>query len=432
MKKKEYSKQLIIILLIITLLLTSNRPLRILNGNAQPQIREYSISAPSLTNDIFGRSSTQSYIIRLPNSYNTSDQRYPVIYFLHGFSTNPKYFENTFASINFEDVIVVLPSGHHEIVGGTFWENSPITGNWEDYLIYDVVNFTDTNFRTIADRDFRGISGLSMGGYSAINIGIKHPEVFGSVYSISPGLFDENGLEDTDMFTSTVQNFVADFFETSQGMSFFESLMHYDETMASLAAGDIRRFTVAYGSAFSPNTTLGSPFINYPTIIGGQLVRDDTYEEWYNGFGGIESEIKQYEENIMSLNSLKIEYGEYDGYRWIPRGCRFLSDELSKTNLTHEIVETSLGHANSIKLRIEAHMIPFFNEVFQPSTTDESETQTPTSPEESNQTVEESSTEISEPSSDELKENSNYSTFLIVGLLIIIVIKYLKGQIFGR
>jgi pimeloyl-ACP methyl ester carboxylesterase len=432
MKKKENSKQLITILFIFTLLLTSNNHLQIQNGNAQPQMQEFFISAPSLINDIFGRSSTQSYIIRPPNFYNTSDQRYPVIYFLHGFSTNPEYFENTFASINFEDVIVVLPSGHHEIVGGTFWENSPITGNWEDYLIYDVVNFTDSNFRTIADRDFRGVSGLSMGGYAAINIGIKHPDVFGSVYAISPGLFDENGLEDTDMFTSTVQNFVADFFETSQDLSFFESLMHYDETMASLAAGDIRRFTLAYGSAFSPNRTLGCPFINYPISNGGQLVRDDTYEEWYNGFGGIESEIKQYEESIMSLNGLKIEYGEYDGYRWIPRGCRFLSDELSKANLTHEIVETNLGHANSIKFRIETHMIPFFIETFQLPITEESETQTPMSQEESSQTVEETSIEVSEQSSKVPKETSNYSMFLIVGLLIIIVIKLLKRQIFGR
>jgi S-formylglutathione hydrolase FrmB len=85
-------------------------------------------------------------------------------------------------------------------LGGSFYVNSSVTGDWEDFIAQDVVGYVDSNFRTLAQSESRGITGHSMGGFGALNIAMHRPDVFGAVYSMSPGLFDENGLAESQMF----------------------------------------------------------------------------------------------------------------------------------------------------------------------------------------------------------------------------------------
>jgi predicted alpha/beta superfamily hydrolase len=65
------------------------------------------------------------------------------------------------------------------------YSNSTTTGNFEDYIEHDVVAYIDAHYRTIPNRLSRGLVGHSMGGYGASRIGMKHPEVFGSLYIMS-------------------------------------------------------------------------------------------------------------------------------------------------------------------------------------------------------------------------------------------------------
>lgn len=78
-----------------------------------------------------------------------------------------------------------------------FMSIPPVTGNWEDFVINDVVNYVDQNFRTIQKVQARGIAGHSMGGFGALNIAMRHPDIFSCVYGMSPGLFDNNGLRNS-------------------------------------------------------------------------------------------------------------------------------------------------------------------------------------------------------------------------------------------
>ena len=95
-------------------------------------------------------------------------------------------------------------------MGGSFYVNSPVTGNWEDFITQDVVGYVDSHFRTLAQAESRGITGHSMGGFGALNIAMHRPDVFSAVYSMSPGLFDENGLQESQMFDndSLIERFV--------------------------------------------------------------------------------------------------------------------------------------------------------------------------------------------------------------------------------
>jgi S-formylglutathione hydrolase FrmB len=82
------------------------------------------------------------------------------------------------------EMIIVMPSSYTKH-GGSMYSNSVTTGNWEGYIADDLPNYVDTHYRTIPDRASRGIAGHSMGGFGAIRIAMKRPDVFSSMYNLS-------------------------------------------------------------------------------------------------------------------------------------------------------------------------------------------------------------------------------------------------------
>ena len=68
---------------------------------------------------------------------------------------------------------------------GSFYSNSKATGDWETFIAVELVNYIDSHYRTIPNRMSRGLAGHSMGGYGTFRIGMKHPEVFSSLYAMS-------------------------------------------------------------------------------------------------------------------------------------------------------------------------------------------------------------------------------------------------------
>ena len=96
----------------------------------------------------------------------------------------PQTIEGAFAKGG-PELIVVLPDSK-TIYNGSMYSSSPTTGDFENYVARDVVAYMDKNYRTIPNRASRGLVGHSMGGYGASRIGMKHPDVFGSLYIMSP------------------------------------------------------------------------------------------------------------------------------------------------------------------------------------------------------------------------------------------------------
>lgn len=157
-------------------------------GNAGPttiecgQIPSKLVSSP-LTN----------YCVALPAGYESSRVRYPVMYFLHGlFEDEQRWAERggkdildgLLAKGQVGPFIVVLPNA-----GKTFYVNS-FDGRvrYEDYFVQELVPFIDQKYRTIADPAHRGIFGISMGGYGALHLAMRHPDLFGSVSAQSAAL----------------------------------------------------------------------------------------------------------------------------------------------------------------------------------------------------------------------------------------------------
>jgi S-formylglutathione hydrolase FrmB len=135
------------------------------------------------------------YCIDLPASYATSTRRYPVLYFLHGLFGNDhrwidrggkEIFDRLTADGTIGQFIVVLPNG-----GETFYINSEDgKDRYEDFFVQELVPFMDHHYRTIATKDARAISGLSMGGYGALHLAMRHANLFGSVAATSAVLIN--------------------------------------------------------------------------------------------------------------------------------------------------------------------------------------------------------------------------------------------------
>ncbi len=134
-------------------------------------------------------------LVFLPPSYPKERRRhYPVVYALHGYSIGaeqwtheihvPQTIEGAFAQ-GAREMIVVLPDSK-TAHNGSMYSRSVTTGNFEDFIARDLVAYIDGHYRTIATRASRGLAGHSMGGYGVARIGMKHADVFGSLYIMSP------------------------------------------------------------------------------------------------------------------------------------------------------------------------------------------------------------------------------------------------------
>ena len=134
---------------------------------------------------------SMKYNIVLPADYQSSDERYPVLYLLHGLTSNYTAWGRqgtAFYAGSFGDLIVVMPD-----VGNSWYINYAENeggqkNNWEDHIIVDVIGHVDANYRTIARREGRAINGLSMGGFGGLSLGLRHPDMFVSIGSTSGAL----------------------------------------------------------------------------------------------------------------------------------------------------------------------------------------------------------------------------------------------------
>ena len=204
------------------------------NSNKRYQIRSF--RANSLLNNPINSPIERKLAIYLPPDYFESEKHYPVIYFIHGYTGNidnlsitPKWDDNKnlpidlippeilkmvevdnitsyvkidelITKLDWPPFILVQPDaslylphylGHKEITGdtktkGSFYINSPFTGNFADLIIKDVIEYIDGHYRTIPNNQKRGLVGTSMGGYGAFYLSLHYPDKFIACVALSP------------------------------------------------------------------------------------------------------------------------------------------------------------------------------------------------------------------------------------------------------
>ena len=158
-------------------------------------VERIKIHGTALEGNLEGDAVDREVFVFLPPNYaQEKSRRYPVLYALHGYSIGaeqwtheihvPQTIEGAFAQ-GAKEMIVVLPDSK-TLHNGSMYSSSVTTGDSEQFIAHDLVAYIDSHYRTLPDRDSRGLVGHSMGGYGATRIGMKHADIFGSLYIMSP------------------------------------------------------------------------------------------------------------------------------------------------------------------------------------------------------------------------------------------------------
>ena len=157
----------------------------------------YDVSAPNIDRvmkivefEALSIGRTTKYMVLLPEGYETSEKRYPVLYLLHGLLQNYTVWPimgAAYYSQKYELIIVMPDVGNSWYINWAQSDEGELN-NWEDFIIYDLIHSVDQTFRTVPSREGRAITGLSMGGYGAIVLGLRYPRMFSSVGSHSGAL----------------------------------------------------------------------------------------------------------------------------------------------------------------------------------------------------------------------------------------------------
>jgi enterochelin esterase-like enzyme len=140
------------------------------------------------------------YTIYLPGDYDLSQRNYPVVYLLHGYSDDNtgwlqfgeinRYADKAIADGTIPPMIIVMPNGDSS------WYINSFDGKekYEDFFVKEFMPSIEKTYHIKAEKRFRGIAGLSMGGFGTLIYALKYPELFAAAAPLSAGIFDDNAM----------------------------------------------------------------------------------------------------------------------------------------------------------------------------------------------------------------------------------------------
>jgi len=323
---------------------------------------EIKIPAPSLKGNLLNDPTEQNISIYLPPGYAASpSKRYPVVYLLHGFAGSnktwttdgdfsfnvPPIMDRLIAGGKMREMILVAPNANNAY-NGSFYVNSTVTGNWEDYIFRDVVGYVDKNYRTLARASSRAIAGHSMGGFGAVAVGMKHAEIFSIIYALSPTpLGHEEGMNNPPPVWKLVGSYTA----RDQLKSTFDS---EENLYANLFA--------ALSAAFSPNATRQPFYADFPwQERDGKLQLNEAVAAKWKSKTPLYM-IDEYKQNLLSLRGLVIECGRKDAFGSVLYNAPLFSKALAERGIPHIFEIYDGTHEDKIKERLEKKVLPFLSE----------------------------------------------------------------------
>jgi enterochelin esterase-like enzyme len=293
----------------------------------------------NLENDAVDR----DVIVFLPPSYATEkSKRYPVVYALHGYSIGaaqwsqeihvPQTIEGAFAQ-GAQEMIVVLPDSK-TVHNGSMYSSSVTTGDFERFIAHDVVAYIDAHYRTISKRTSRGLVGHSMGGYGASRIGIKHSDVFGSLYIMSPCCMAARAAGPANP-------------ENDKALAAVKT----PEDSAKLPFG--LRTQLASAAAWSPNPKNPPLYLDLPTKDGA--VQQDVLARW--AANAPLAFVDQYIGNLRQYRAIAIDVGDQDGLRV---GAAKLHEILDSYGIANTFEVYPGTHTSAVAVRFQNFVLPFF------------------------------------------------------------------------
>jgi enterochelin esterase-like enzyme len=311
-------------------------------------VEHVKVHGKALEGNLEGDSPDRDVTVYLPRSYTTDrTRRYPVIYLLHGYGGRDDTFNGRLATLpdsadklaaagTAKEMIVVMPNAF-TLHKGSMYSSSVTTGDWETFVARDLVAYVDGHYRTIADRMSRGLAGHSMGGYGAVRIGMKRPDVFSSLYLMSSCClgaaltFDPGRMAPAEAIRTRE---AAE--EAGRGRGFGPSV------------------NLAEAAAWSPNP--GNPPLYLDLPVRDGKVQPDIVAKW--AANAPLAMVGQYIPSLKMYHAIAIEVGTKDG---LLTSNQELDRAFTRFGVAHVYEEYDGDHTNKVFERIEENVLPFFS-----------------------------------------------------------------------
>lgn len=330
------------------------------------------VEQPLLTSDILadnplGDPHVRAVPVYLPPGYDDDpERRYPVIVMLTGYGGTgplllnlrawdeslPQQLDRLIAAGTMQPAIVVMPDCWTRY-GGSQYLNSSALGQYDDYLVNEVIPFVDARFRTLADREHRGVVGKSSGGYGAIVQGMHHPEVFSAAACHSGDMYFEfSYLGDIAKLHTNLQSYGGWPKLRDEVLTIRPKNTKFYATMG----------TLCYGMAYAPNPDAPDGF-DMPVDPTTGALNEQVWQRWLS-----HDPVRKLDqpENVAALKQLKLLYidaGERDEFN-LQVGARVFVQKLETLGITHHYEEFPDGHFG-IHYRYDTSL-SMLSEVLQP------------------------------------------------------------------
>ncbi len=352
-----------VILHLLILLLISNC-LHIKGQEKHGTYQVIEIPAPSLKNNLIGTDTVQKIGIYLPASYHSSEKSYPVVYFLEGFNVPvPEKFpeiKDIMENNTVQEMIYVGISGYN-LYKGSWYTNSPVTGNWEDYVTHDVVSYIDNHYRTIKDRKSRGLAGASMGGCGAFNISLKHSDKYSAIQLMCPFLIADTNIIKGWVYMDSLNYYLKSISDNMRGTprnKFSQSLI------GAMDSADNRIWvSLGIGVAFAPDTTQPlflTPSLNFHTD-GSSDKNENVWKLWAKGYGNLEEKVKMHQDNLKQYTYYGMDIGYDDNVVPDIKVLDQLSSFMLEAKVPYALYYYDGDHVNKNYENLENRIMPLMS-----------------------------------------------------------------------
>jgi enterochelin esterase-like enzyme len=322
---------------------------------AQPaagKLEQIRVHGAALDGNLSGDDATRDVFVYVPPSYaREPKRRYPVVYFLHGYTATAQAYvkfvdlpqaADAAIAAGGREMIIVLPDAFTKW-SGSMYSSSVTTGDWESYVANDLVAYVDSHYRTLAKRESRGLSGHSMGGYGTWRIGMKRPDVFGALYAMSSCCLLIDPARGGDPIARAAR-------ERASGQS---GEAAPPPQQRGPAAGFANALS-AQAAAWAPNPDNPPDFFDLPTKNGE--IDPLVAAKWLANSPLLM--IDQYVPSLKRYRAIALDVGNAD-----PLGADNLKldAELKRLRIDHGFEQYEGDHGNRVKERFATKLLPFFS-----------------------------------------------------------------------
>lgn len=336
----------------IRLLLTALLVLTFAQG-ARAEVRDFTIASKAFEGNKIGVSGERRVRVYLPNGYDASSRRYPVVYYLHNLFEDERtaFDRDGFGRLLDQAIaakalppMIVVAADFSTPLGSSIYTSSPVTGRWDDFLAVELRGWADRTFRTLAKRESRGLAGDRMGGYGAMAMGMRHADVFGAVYALHPvgaGL----GLQPM----SSRPNF---------------ELLQNAKSLDDLKGDGFSQLFTAIYQAHLPNLAKPPLYVDLPARkIDGKVVVDAKVTARLIESFALDHQVLRQADALKTLRGLKFDWGRNDPNPDHVISAQALSRILTELGVPHEAEEYVGGWGDRTwgdDGRVYTAMLPFF------------------------------------------------------------------------